>query len=79
MTRQSDTIMNLIVRDNGKGFDQDTEGEGSSGLGRSLMDAFVRQLHGELQISSANGTELQVSFRCPLARSATPVAAGAVH
>ncbi len=39
------------------------------GLGRSLIDAFVRQLHGELKITSDQGTQLQVKFRAPLHRA----------
>ncbi|MFL6548377.1 MAG: sensor histidine kinase [Povalibacter sp.] len=75
MSRESPTTMNLIVRDNGRGFDQEAEAD-AGGLGRSLIDAFVRQLHGELDISSEQGTQLRVKYRSPLVER---VAATAAH
>lgn len=63
--RASDTELVLTVRDNGRGFDPATETE-PGGLGRSLIDAFVRQLRGELEITSDNGTQVRVRFRAPL-------------
>ena len=70
--RDSDETLTLIVRDNGVGFDSTAAGEAASGLGRSLIDAFVRQLHGELRIGSDQGTEVEVRFRAPK-RPPTPV------
>ena len=69
--RVSDTELLLIVRDNGRGFDPGTEGE-PGGLGRSLIDAFVRQLRGELEITSDQGTQVRVRFRAPLIRPQKP-------
>jgi len=60
--RESDEILVLLVRDNGRGFDSTPGGE-AAGLGRSLIDAFVRQLHGELRIDSEQGTMLEVRFK----------------
>jgi two-component sensor histidine kinase len=73
LTRESPTTMKLVVRDNGRGFDQDAA-EGDGGLGRSLIDAFVRQLHGQLDIVSEQGTQVQVTFRSSLIEAtAAPV------
>jgi two-component sensor histidine kinase len=73
MTRDSPSTMILTVRDSGRGFDQEAEAD-SGGLGRSLIDAFVRQLHGELDITSEQGTQVRVKFRSHLVEHA-PAAA----
>ncbi len=64
--RESDDQLLLQVCDNGRGFDAASSGGESSGLGRSLIDAFVRQLHGELRIHSERGTQVEVRFKAPL-------------
>ncbi|HMN44953.1 MAG TPA: sensor histidine kinase [Povalibacter sp.] len=69
--RESDEILLLCVRDNGRGFDTGAGAE-TAGLGRSLIDAFVRQLHGELKISSERGTQVEVRFKAPRRVSSTP-------
>ena len=56
--------LELAVRDDGSGFDA-AAGEDSTGLGRSLIEAFVRQLRGELEISGDAGTSLVVRFPAP--------------
>jgi len=69
--RESDEMLLLCVRDNGRGFDAEAGAE-TAGLGRSLIDAFVRQLHGELRISSERGTQVEVRFKAPRRVSAAP-------
>jgi signal transduction histidine kinase len=49
------------VRDDGSGFDA-AAGEDNTGLGRSLIEAFVRQLRGELEITGDAGTSLVLRF-----------------
>jgi two-component sensor histidine kinase len=66
--RESDTLLSVTVHDNGIGFDLTAAAEGNGGLGRPLIDAFVRQLHGELSIQTDDGTALQVKFPLPLSR-----------
>ena len=53
----SEATLELAVRDDGSGFDA-AAGEDNTGLGRSLIDAFVRQLRGELEITGDAGTSL---------------------
>jgi two-component sensor histidine kinase len=62
--RPSQDTLQLSVRDDGSGFDP-AAGEDSTGLGRSLIEAFVRQLRGELEISGDAGTSLVVRFPAP--------------
>jgi len=58
----------IRIRDDGSGFDPESLSADSTGLGRSLIEAFVRQLHGELQIRSENGTIVEVRFPAPARR-----------
>jgi two-component sensor histidine kinase len=60
VTRDAPTHLTLLVTDNGAGFEPADKEPG--GLGRSLIDAFVRQLHGELEIKSNAGTQVSVRF-----------------
>lgn len=50
------------VRDNGVGFDVDAHNYESPGLGRSLIEAFARQLRAKLEIIRENGTLLRLCF-----------------
>lgn len=59
--RESPTTLLLCVRDDGVGFDP-ASGSDSNGLGRSLIEAFVRQLRGQLEIRGDAGTVVQVRF-----------------
>ena len=61
VTRDSPTHLTLLVGDNGTGFETGAASE-PGGLGKSLIDAFVRQLHGELQMRSEQGTQVIVKF-----------------
>lgn len=58
--RESPTHLALFVIDNGAGFEPNEKEPG--GLGRSLIDAFVRQLHGEIEIKANAGTQVRVRF-----------------
>jgi two-component sensor histidine kinase len=72
--RESDEMLLLTVRDNGIGFDPSTASHEHTGLGRSLIEAFVRQMRAELKITSGEGTLVEV--RIPIARR--PMERGAV-
>jgi two-component sensor histidine kinase len=62
VTRESAQQLVLCVRDDGAGFDLAAGNNDSNGLGRSLIEAFVRQLRGELEICSDQGTVVKVRF-----------------
>lgn len=66
VTRESPTTLALVIRDDGTGFDTAAHAPDHSGLGRSLIEAFVRQLRGELEVRSDGGTIVQVRFPAPL-------------
>lgn len=58
--RESPTHLVLCITDDGTGYEPTEAAPG--GLGSSLIDAFVRQLRGELEIKSSNGTTVCVRF-----------------
>lgn len=60
--RESPTSLLLSIRDDGVGFDAAASTPEAAGLGRSLIEAFVRQLRGELEIRAEAGTVVQVRF-----------------
>lgn len=64
IVRELPATLVLTVQDDGAGFDQ-VLGADHNGLGRSLIEAFVRQLHGELDIRSNGGTCVRVRFPAP--------------
>jgi two-component sensor histidine kinase len=72
VTRDSPTMLSLRIRDDGTGFDTAANNQDQSGLGRSLIEAFVRQLRGELEVRSDEGTVVQVTFPAPLRDAADP-------
>ena len=64
--RESPQSLLIRIQDNGAGFDpQGASASEIPGLGRSLIEAFVRQLHGELKIASQDGTLVEVRFPAP--------------
>jgi two-component sensor histidine kinase len=75
--RPSETTLELAVRDDGSGFDS-AAGEDNTGLGRSLIEAFVRQLRGELEITGDAGTSLVVRFPAPAKHPSEGTAPGPV-
>lgn len=60
--RDSDAQLSLVVRDTGTGIDTGGSDIEPGGLGRSLIEAFVRQLRGDLEVRSDQGTVVQVTF-----------------
>jgi len=65
--RESPERLLVRIQDDGAGFDPMQVSPDATGLGRSLIEAFVRQLHGELSIKSDNGTTVEVRFPAPAA------------
>lgn len=72
--RESPATLVLRVQDDGGGMGIDA-GSDSDGLGKSLIEAFARQLRGELKVHSDQGTTIEVRF--PAAQSGTPARARA--
>ena len=72
VVREAETTLLLSVTDDGVGFGTSDDTADSSGLGRSLIEAFVRQLRGELVIKSEGGTSVEVRFPAPAAPAAKP-------
>jgi two-component sensor histidine kinase len=62
IVRDSASMLLLTIRDDGTGFDMAASTQDHSGLGRSLIEAFVRQLRGELETRVDEGTVVQVKF-----------------
>jgi two-component sensor histidine kinase len=61
-TELPDNHICITVRDNGVGFDVDASNHESPGLGRSLIDAFARQLRAKLEVIRDHGTSLRLCF-----------------
>ncbi|MCC5941304.1 MAG: PAS domain S-box protein [Balneolaceae bacterium] len=58
---QTEQYIELFIADDGPGFN---EAEISSdSLGRSLIDTFVQQLEGDLELNSKNGTSYTIRFK----------------
>lgn len=77
VSRESAAALTITVRDDGAGFDTvpvSGAGAESNGLGRSLIEAFVRQLRGELEIRSDHGTLVRVRFPARQAPGASTIA-----
>jgi two-component sensor histidine kinase len=72
VNRESDAQLVVEVSDDGIGFDPAAPAAEPAGLGRSLIDAFVRQLHGALQVTNNQGTTLRVTFPSPARSTALP-------
>jgi two-component sensor histidine kinase len=64
VVRESPETLLLTVQDDGVGMDAEAASEGN-GLGRSLIEAFVRQLRGELHVRSDQGATVEVRFPAP--------------
>ncbi|MET0536175.1 MAG: histidine kinase dimerization/phosphoacceptor domain -containing protein, partial [Steroidobacter sp.] len=62
VVRESPTTLLLTIRDDGTGYDIAANQTDHTGLGRSLIEAFVRQLRGELDVRADDGTLVQVRF-----------------
>jgi two-component sensor histidine kinase len=63
--RDSEAQLTLLVKDSGRGYDAAGSDIEPGGLGRSLIEAFARQLRGELEVKSDEGTTVQVRFPAP--------------
>lgn len=62
LKRLEDDKVELIVRDNGPGYDPDEVADSSDSMGGKLIAAFVMQLEAELDIGFDDGTVAAVRF-----------------
>jgi two-component sensor histidine kinase len=76
IVRESPATLLLTIRDDGTGFDMAASSQDQSGLGRSLIEAFVRQLRGELETRCDDGTVVQVKFPAQIKPAEKKHAAG---
>lgn len=53
----------LVVADNGVGMPDDARIREGNSLGLDLVDTFVQQLRGDLQVRSDEGTEIRIRFK----------------
>lgn len=60
--RDSPTTVTVQVSDDGTGFDPVAPAAEPGGLGKTLIDAFVRQLRGEMEVTATAGTVVRVRF-----------------
>jgi two-component sensor histidine kinase len=60
---------NLIVSDNGSGFDSSSELKKTKSIGLILVKRLVKQLYGTLSIISDNGTSFNINFKDTTARN----------
>jgi PAS domain S-box-containing protein len=52
----------LIVEDDGAGMPEDFDAKASSGLGMRLLNSFVRQLDGSLEVEGPPGTRFTITY-----------------
>ncbi|MBN2460356.1 MAG: tetratricopeptide repeat protein [Candidatus Cloacimonetes bacterium] len=52
----------LIVADNGCGFPADIDYQNTSTLGLQIVNTLVKQIHGNIEMSSKNGTQFRIKF-----------------
>lgn len=61
MSRQGDTY-ELVVKDDGVGFDKEALEDHEKGLGLFLVKTLTKQIHGELDIETSNGSCFRITF-----------------
>ena len=55
-------ILELIIKDNGRGIPENVDLENTDSLGILLINSFVKQVKGEIKLIRNNGTEFQIVF-----------------
>lgn len=62
-SRYEHNIFELVVQDNGIGFPENFDLENSKSLGLKIVKSLTRQLGGNLEFNSQQGTEFIITFR----------------
>lgn len=63
---EDDQLLNIMVADNGKGFESETAKVKSDGMGLYSLEGMVRSLHGEMEIDSQPGKGTTINIDFPL-------------
>lgn len=63
---EDDHLLNIMVSDNGKGFDTTANSGDSDGMGLSSLGEMISSLHGEMEIDSQLGKGTTVNIDLPL-------------
>lgn len=61
-----ESLMNIIVQDNGKGFDVEEQSDSGSGMGLKSLREMITDLHGEIRFDSNNNSGTTVDIDLPI-------------
>ena len=61
--KSDDNIYTLIISDNGIGIPEDINFQNTKTLGLKLINMFVKQLKGSIQLDKGKGTKFIITFR----------------
>lgn len=73
---EDDQLLNIMVSDNGKGFEAEVAKVKSDGMGLNSLEGMVQGLHGEMEIDSqpGKGTTVNIDFPLDEAMTENPIA-----
>lgn len=73
---EDEQLLNIMVADNGKGFETEAAKVKSDGMGLHSLEGMVRSLHGEMEIDSqpGKGTTINIDFPLDDAMTENPIA-----
>lgn len=63
---EDEQLLNIMVADNGQGFEAETAKVKADGMGLHSLDSMVRSLHGEMEIDSQPGKGTTINIDFPL-------------
>lgn len=70
---EEENLINIIVHDNGRGFDASLEGSESSGMGINALKKMIENSHGEMIVDSSPKKGTTVNIDLPLKPSITEI------
>lgn len=63
--KRDDSMIELLVKDDGVGLDDSIKSSGSSSLGMSLINTLVKQLNGKIESHNDGGALFRLTFELP--------------
>jgi PAS domain S-box-containing protein len=60
--KETDEMVQLMVKDNGIGFSENAE-QNQSSLGHTLIDTFIKQLRAKVELNTEKGTSYRIRFK----------------